>query len=201
MKPPDAVVHVVDDDEPLRVSLALLLTSAGLRVQTYDGPAAFLTNLLTLAPGCIITDMRMPQMNGLDLMVYLRARGVDHPVILITGHGDVALAVEAMKRGAADFLEKPFGDAALIAAVQKANDKQSDSLDPAEIQARKAVLALSGRERDVLRGLVDGKTNKMIARDLAISDRTVEEYRAQVKTKLGVVTLSALLKLSLRAGF
>jgi two-component system response regulator FixJ len=199
---PEPVVHVIDDDEAVRQSLALLLTSAGLRAQTYDGPRAFLAALPAMAPGCIITDMRMPGMSGLELMVHLGTLGSTRPVILITGHADVALAVEAMKRGAVDFLEKPFDDAALISAVRKAvHVGPVDVAQDADARtARAAVSALSAREKDVVRGLVDGKTNKMIARDLGISARTVEEYRATAKSKLGVRTLPALVRIALRAG-
>lgn len=201
--PPEPVVHVIDDDEAVRLSLALLLTSAGLRAQTYDGPGTFLAALPGLAPGCIVTDLRMPGMSGLELMVHLGTLGSIQPVILITGHADVALAVEAMKRGAADFLEKPFDDAALISAVRKAvHVAPVDVAQDADARtARAAVSTLSAREKDVVRGLVDGKTNKMIARDLGISARTVEEYRATAKGKLGVRTLPALVRIALRAGF
>lgn len=187
----------------MRRSLDLLLTSAGFRVQTYAGPGIFLASPLAPAPGCIVTDMRMPQMSGLELILHLRTIGEVQPVILITGHGDVALAVEAMKRGAVDFLEKPFSDGALIAAVQRAVNMAANGpdQDASRRSAEAAVRTLSARETDVLRGLVDGKTNKMIARDLNISARTVEEYRANIKAKLGVGSHSALLRSALRAGF
>ncbi|WP_339873706.1 response regulator [uncultured Brevundimonas sp.] len=201
MRPHDPVVYVIDDDEPMRRSLVLLLSSAGYRVQTYEGPAAFLDGASVLEPGCVVTDMRMPQMSGLELMSELRAKGIPMPVILITGHGDVALAVEAMKRGAVDFLEKPFEPATLIAAIQKTIDNARVRFDllADNRTARAALLTLSSREKDVLRGLVAGHTNKMIARELGISDRTVEEYRAKVKSKLGVTSLSALLTFVLKA--
>tara|TARA_R110002124_G_scaffold69697_5_gene187205 strand:- start:2116 stop:2727 length:612 start_codon:yes stop_codon:yes gene_type:complete len=201
LRPHDPVVYVIDDDEPMRRSLVLLLSSAGYRVQTYEGPAAFLDGASVLEPGCVVTDMRMPQMSGLELMSELRAKGIPMPVILITGHGDVALAVEAMKRGAVDFLEKPFEPATLIAAIQKTIDNARVRFDllADNRTARAALLTLSSREKDVLRGLVAGHTNKMIARELGISDRTVEEYRAKVKSKLGVTSLSALLTFVLKA--
>jgi two-component system response regulator FixJ len=199
----EPVVHVIDDDEAVRLSLALLLTSAGLRAETYDSPGAFLAALPATAPGCIITDMRMPGMSGLELMAHLAAQGRTQPVILITGHADVALAVDAMKRGAVDFLEKPFDAGALISAVLKAvHTAPVDGVQEADAQtARAAISTLSAREKDVLRGLVDGKPNKMIARDLGISARTVEEYRAMAKSKLGVRTLPAMIRVALRAGF
>ncbi len=202
MSLPDPVIHVIDDDEPCRLLLSLLLTVAGFRVQTYEGTAAFLATTSALASGCIITDLRMPQMSGLELMVHLQASGITLPVIMITAHGDVTMAVEAMKQGAADFLEKPLDEASLIAAVHKAIDaaaKEPDR-DAGRRSAQEAVLTLSAREKDVLRGLVAGKTNKMIARDLGISARTVEEYRATARTKLGVRSLSGLVQVALRAG-
>lgn len=182
MRPHEPVIYVIEDDEPVRRSLALLLSSAGYCVQAYDGPVAFLEVATTINPGCIITDMRMPHMSGLELMLELRSKGITLPVILITGHGDVALAVEAMKQGAVDFFEKPFEQTALIAAIQRTVDNARDGVDQQADShaARAALLTLSARERDVLRGLVAGQTNKMIARELGISDRTVEEYRAKV---------------------
>lgn len=202
MRPHEPVIYVIEDDEPVRRSLALLLSSAGYCVQAYDGPVAFLEVATTINPGCIITDMRMPHMSGLELMLELRSKGITLPVILITGHGDVALAVEAMKQGAVDFFEKPFEQTALIAAIQRTVDNARDGVDQQADShaARAALLTLSARERDVLRGLVAGQTNKMIARELGISDRTVEEYRAKVKTKLGVTSLSALLTVVMKAG-
>lgn len=202
MRPHEPVIYVIEDDEPVRRSLALLLSSAGYCVQAYDGPVAFFEVATALNPGCIITDMRMPHMSGLELMLELRAKGITLPVILITGHGDVALAVEAMKQGAVDFFEKPFEQTALIATIQRTVDNARDGVDRQADShaARAALLTLSVRERDVLRGLVAGQTNKMIARELGISDRTVEEYRAKVKTKLGVTSLSALLTVVMKAG-
>ena len=157
MRPHDPVVYVIDDDEPMRRSLVLLLSSAGYRVQTYEGPAAFLDGASVLEPGCVVTDMRMPQMSGLELMSELRAKGIPMPVILITGHGDVALAVEAMKRGAVDFLEKPFEPATLIAAIQKTIDNARVRFDllADNRTARAALLTLSSREKDGLRGQDD----------------------------------------------
>ena len=201
MRPHDPVVYVIDDDEPMRRSLGLLLTSAGYRVQIFEGPAAFLEGVSALESGCVVTDVRMPQMSGLELMLEIKRRGLCLPVILITGHGDVTLAVEAMKQGAVDFLEKPFEQTALIAAIQRTVDNARVRLDQMadSRDASAALQTLSARENDVLRGLVAGQTNKMIARELGISDRTVEEYRAKVKSKLGVTSLSALLTFVLKA--
>jgi two-component system response regulator FixJ len=179
MRSDPALVHVIDDDEPARQSLAFLLGTAGVEVRTYDSAVAFLNEATGVKTGCVITDVRMPEVSGIDLLHRLKELRVDVPVIVITGHGDVPLAVEAMKIGAFDFLEKPFDDEMLLASVRSALDRQDrDSqrhAERAEIEGRLA--ALSKRERDVLEGLVAGKANKQIAFDLGISPRTVEIYR------------------------
>jgi two-component system response regulator FixJ len=194
-------VHVIDDDEAVRHSLSFLLESAGLGVRCYTSAAEFL-GALPLAHGdCIVTDVRMPDIDGLELLSRLKAQGLGLPVIVMTGHGDVPLAVEAMKRGAIDFLEKPFDDEALLGAVRTAftlHDRESKrASDRAEIATRLA--GLSQRERQVLDGLVAGKPNKIIAFDLGISPRTVEIYRANVMTKMQAGSLSDLVRMSLLA--
>lgn len=198
----NAVVYVIDDDEALRDSLAFLLSSANFVVRTYDSALSFLGALAGTAPGCIITDVRMPEMTGLDLLRRLESVQAPFPVIVITGHGDVPLAVEAMKHGAVDFLEKPFADDALLSAVRSALNSQllevRRKAERAEIQDRLA--ALSNRERQVLEGLVAGHQNKAIAFDLGISPRTVEIYRANVMSKMQAASLSELVRLSLMAG-
>jgi two-component system, LuxR family, response regulator FixJ len=197
-----AVVHVIDDDEAMRQSLAFLLGTVGLEVQTYESAVAFLEVAPTVKAGCVITDVRMPGLSGVDLLRQLRERKLGIPVIVITGHGDVALAVEAMKIGAMDFLEKPFDDEALLASVRSAlNQLDRDRKREAErsdIESRLATL--SNRERDVLQGLVAGHANKQIAYDLGISPRTIEIYRANLMTKMQAASLSDLVRMALIAG-
>jgi two-component system response regulator FixJ len=197
----DAVVHIIDDDDAMRDSLSFLLEAADYKCITYDSAVAFLDVLARLAPGCIVTDIRMPGMSGLELVRTLRERSVSHPVIVITGHADVPLAVEAMKAGVADFIEKPFNDETLLAAVRQAMAHEAD--EQAERDARSELLAriesLSGREREVLDGLVAGRSNKVIAFDLGISPRTIEIYRANLMTKMGASGLSDLVRMALIA--
>ena len=202
MPPDSAVVHVIDDDEALRSSLAFLLRAHAIEVETYESAAAFLRIAPRLKSGCIITDVRMPEISGIELLRRLRELKIFLPVVVITGHGDVPLAVEAMKFGAADFLEKPFDDEILLAAVRSALDRQdSDSKRQAERAAiDERLAALSNRERDVLEGLVAGRANKQIAFDLGISPRTVEVYRANLMTKMHAASLSELVRMALVAG-
>ena len=199
----EALVHVVDDDEALRASLAFLLKTAGVPNRTYDSAAALLDTLETEMAGCVVTDIRMPDINGLELVRRLKDRGSQLPVIVITGHGDVPLAVEAMKAGVVDFLEKPFDDEALLAAIRAAMATGGATAHAAEERRRfEAMLApLSPRENYVLRGVVAGKQNKVIAHDLGISVRTVEVYRANVMTKTAARSLSELVRMALLAGF
>src|SRR5262245_33540082 len=198
--PSDVVVHVVDDDEAVRTSLSFLLKIAKLEVKTYDSASAFLNN--PPSSGCVITDVRMPDVSGIDLLRRLRELQVALPVIVITGHGDVPLAVEAMKLGAIDFFEKPFDDDALLAAVRSAlSSETADSRRSVERDEISEKLAsLSNRERQVLEGLVGGHPNKVIAFDLGISPRTVEIYRANVMTKMNAGSLSELVRMALVAG-
>jgi len=200
--PPNSFVHVIDDDDAVRDSLEFLLRTAKIEVRTYDSATAFLNTVADGAAGCIVTDVRMPGVSGVDLLRQLKARGSTMPVIVITGHGDIQLAVEAMKIGAADFLEKPFDDEVLLASVKAAlgrleKDAQRDT-ERAELNNRLATL--STREREVLEGLVAGKANKVIAFDLGISPRTVEIYRAHVMTKMNAGSLSELVRMALLAG-
>jgi two-component system response regulator FixJ len=198
----EATVHVIDDDEAVRESLAFLLRSAKLDVRTYDSATAFLAALPDTGAGCIVTDVRMPDLSGIDLLRRLRDRGVMVPVIVMTGHGDVPLAVEAMKIGAADFFEKPFDDDALIAAVRAAlgSYEKTARVETERAEAQERLAALTGREREVLDGLIAGKPNKIIAFDLGISPRTVEIYRANVMTKMNAGSLSELVRKALQAG-
>jgi two-component system response regulator FixJ len=193
------IVHIVDDDAAVRQSLAFLLGSAGLAVRLYDSAAAFLAGLPELKGGCLITDMRMPGMTGLELLHELRAKSCGLPAIVVTGHGDVPLAVEAMKAGAVDFIEKPFDQEAILSAVQAALDRAGGG-DNGDGQAIKARLGtLSERERQVLDGLIAGHPNKTIAYDLGISPRTVEVYRANLMTKMAARSLSELIRMAILA--
>ncbi len=195
-------VHVIDDDEAVRQSLEFLLQSADIEVATYDSATSFLAALPQIKGGCVVTDVRMPGLSGIDLLRRLRELEVHLPVIVITGHGDVPLAVEAMKIGAVDFFEKPFNDDLLVAAVRAAMSRQQkDTQRDAERAALQAKLAaLSNRERQVLLGLIAGHPNKTIAYDLGISPRTVEIYRANVMTKMEASSLSELVRMALVAG-
>lgn len=195
----DVAVHVVDDDVAVRKSLAFLLASEGLPVRLHESASVFLDGAPSAEAGCIVTDVRMPGIDGIELIRRLKERGVALPVIVMTGHADVPMAVEAMKEGAVDFLEKPFGDEVFLAAVRSALARQERNshhgAQVAEIQSR--FDALSERERQVLDGLVEGKANKVIAYDLGISPRTVEIYRANVMAKMQAKSLSELVRLAL----
>jgi two-component system, LuxR family, response regulator FixJ len=196
------IVHVIDDDEASRDSLAFLLQTADIAVETYASAAVFLERAGDAGASCIITDVRMPGMSGIDLLRRLKELKIEAAVIVITGHGDIALAVEAMKIGAADFLEKPFDDDVLLATVraalrQRGADEKRNA-ERTEIESRLA--ALSNRERDVLSGLVAGRANKQIAYDLGISPRTVEIYRANLMNKMQAGSLSELVRMALVTG-
>lgn len=193
------VVHVVDDDEAVRQSLAFLLGSAGLAVRLYDSAAAFLASLSGVRDGCLITDIRMPDMTGLELLHALRAQACFLPTIVITGHGDVPLAVEAMKAGAVDFIEKPFDQEVLLGAVQAALERGGGVESEQEQIVAARLASLSARERQVLDGLIAGHSNKTIAHDLGISPRTIEVYRANLMTKMEAKSLSELIRMALRA--
>ena len=197
-----ATVHIVDDDDALRESLAFLLGTARINVATHASASAFMEAIPGAKLSCVITDVRMPGMSGIDLLKRLREMKIEVPVIVITGHGDVPLAVEAMKVGAIDFLEKPFDDEVLLASVKAAIESQGGEIkrnaERAEIVSRLA--ALSNRERDVLGGLVAGRANKQIAFDLGISPRTVEIYRANLMNKMQAGGLSDLVRMALIAG-
>jgi two-component system response regulator FixJ len=197
---PEPVVHVIDDDAAVRDSIAFLLESAGLVARTYPSAIAYL-EAADLAPGCIVTDVRMPEMSGIELVRRLKAAGRRDPVIVITGHADVPLAIEAMKAGVADFIEKPFDDEVLLGAIRKAmrDGGAPEQVDAERAEAARRLATLSLREREVLDGLVAGRANKVIAFDLGISPRTVEVYRANVMTKMGAGSLSELVRLALAA--
>lgn len=194
----DTTVHVVDDDAALRDSLAFLISTNDLEPRLYASPLELL-EAARREPlsGCILTDVRMPEMSGIDLARRLRASGATTPIVVMTGHADLALAVEAMRAGVQDFIEKPFDDAVLIEALQRALAEP----DGARTAARDPLVAerlasLSQRELEVLEGLVAGHANKVIAYDLGISPRTVEVYRAIVMTKMQVRSLSELVRVT-----
>ena len=197
----EMVVHVVDDDDAVRRSLAFLLATDGLAVRVHASAVAFLESVPVVS-GCVLTDVRMPDLDGIELLRRLKRRGSPPPVIVMTGHADVPLAVEAMREGARDFIEKPFDDEVLLASVRAALAQAERSADvAAETSAVRARLAaLSEREREVLDGLVAGKANKVIGLDLGISPRTVEVYRANVMAKLQAGSLSELVRMTLVAG-
>jgi two-component system response regulator FixJ len=198
----EAIIYVIDDDEAVRQSLEFLLKTAGIAVRGFESAKAFIEMLPQVNSGCVITDVRMPEITGIDLLKKVKEAKPDLPVIVITGHGDISLAVEAMKIGAVDFLEKPFDDDHLLAAVRGALDREADlaqrKAEMNEIQDKLA--ALSNRERQVLEGLVAGKPNKTIAFDLGISPRTVEIYRANLMTKMAANSLSDLVRMAMVAG-
>jgi two-component system, LuxR family, response regulator FixJ len=196
----DLKAHIIDDDEAVRDALGFLLSTEDVPHKGYATADAFLEVAIS-ARGCVVTDVRMPGMDGLQLVRRLKEMGVTLPVIVMTGHGDVPLAVEAMKEGVADFFEKPFDDELILEAVRRAmaesGQGEAREIEKAEIAAR--IASLSGREREVLDGLLAGKANKVIAHDLAISPRTVEIYRANLMTKMRANSLSELVRMALRA--
>jgi len=200
--PDKTTVHVIDDDDAARESLAFLLRSANMDVCSYESAEDFLQGISSLRAGCIVTDVRMPGMSGIELLRRLREIDMKLPVIVITGHGDVPLAVEAMRVGAMDFLEKPYDDEALLTSVRNALGQgekiNAESQEKAQLLERSATL--SSREREVLEGLVAGHPNKIIAFNLGISPRTVEIYRANVMTKMKAGSLSELVRMALIAG-
>jgi two-component system response regulator FixJ len=194
-------IYVIDDDEGVRRALCLLLRSAGFTPFGYASAHQFLDECERLKPACIITDVRMPGMSGVELVRRLREMGLPHPVIVMTGHADVPIAVEAMKAGAADFLEKPLNDVLLLKALLAAQNTDR-SASPANTKNKAADLigGLSPREQDVLRWVVAGRANKVIAYDLGISPRTVEVHRANLMRKLGAASLSELVGIALSGG-
>lgn len=198
----ESLVHVIDDDEAMRQSLSFLLKTAGLGVVTYDSAAAFLRELPKVRLGCIVTDVRMPEISGIDLLHRLRDLRAKLPVIVVTGHGDVPLAVEAMKLGAIDFLEKPFDDEALLGAVNAAlrHEGANPKREAERTNIVERLATLSNRERQVLEGLVAGHPNKTIAYDHGISPRTVEIYRANLMSKMNAASLSDLVRMALISG-
>jgi two-component system response regulator FixJ len=199
------LVRVIDDDRAVRDSLEFLLRSAGFGVELFDSAEAFLAAPSPPPLGCVLTDIRMGGLDGLELMARLREASSKVPVIVMTGHGDVPLAVKAMKLGAVDFVEKPFDAEALIAAVQAALESGAAGSTPATVPTPSPELAsrlasLSQREQQVLQGLLEGRTNKEIARAFDLSPRTVEVYRAKLMTKMQAANISELVRFAIKAG-
>jgi two-component system response regulator FixJ len=195
------LVHLVDDDEAIRRSVGFMLKTSGFHVRAYESGVELLKTAPELEPGCILLDIRMPGMDGLEVQEALRSKGVTLPVIIMTGHGDVSLAVQAMKAGAVDFIEKPFEKAVLISAIDQALDqlKRSAASRERSDEALVRLQALTPREREVLDGLAKGLPNKTIAYDLGICPRTVEIHRANLMSKLGARSLSEALRLAFAA--
>lgn len=191
-----SVVHLIDDDEDVRRAVAFLLGTAGMAVKVYESAESFLKQDPRSLEGCIVSDVRMPGIDGLELLRRLGAQGVRLPVVIMTGHADVPMAVAAMKAGASDFIEKPFSDEILLAALRQASTfATANSADRADASMR--LKSLSLREKQVLDGLLAGQANKAIAFDLGLSPRTVEVHRANVMTKMGVTSLSSLVRVAL----
>jgi two-component system response regulator FixJ len=196
----ERIVHIVDDDIAVRRSLERLLDSAGLAVISYETPLDFLEAAPHLSGGCLLLDVRMPAMDGLEMQAHLRQAGIAIPTIVMTGQGDVHTAVRAMKAGAVDFIEKPFDDNILFRAIEAAfarGQRPDRSRDAAEAAQRIALL--SPREHEVLDALVAGKPNKVIAGDLGISVRTVEVHRARMMERLGVRQFAEAIRLAVMA--
>lgn len=195
-------IFVVDDDEAIRSSLQWLLESEGLKVETFSSPQSFLKSYYPGRAGCMLLDVRMPGMSGLELQEHLRESDVQIPIIIITGHGDVPMAVRAMKTGALDFIEKPFDDEKLLDGIQRAlqldqarRERQSDR---AEMAARLA--NLTPREHEVMLKVTEGKSNKEIANELGVSAKTVEAHRARVMEKMEARSLAELVRMVLSSG-
>lgn len=197
MSSPEIVVHIVDDEEAVRNSLAFLLSTSGFAVRTHQTATAFLDTAAGIRNGCLVTDLRMPDMSGVELLKRLRDGGAMLPAIVITGHGDVQMAVEAMKSGALDFIEKPFSEDVLIASIRRAVALAANQVrNEATLEATRTRLAsLSEREAQVLKGVVAGQPNKTIAFELGISPRTVEVYRAGLMAKMQARSLPDLVRM------
>ena len=198
----ERLVYLVDDDEAIRRSAGFMLKTSGYQVKAFASGVELLKEAKELSPGCILLDVRMPEMDGLQVQQALQDRGVGFPVIVMTGHGDVGVAVQAMKAGAVDFIEKPFEKAVLLSAIDEGFSRieQAGRSRARAEEAQVRLQALTPRERDVLEGLVRGHPNKTIAYDLDISPRTVEIHRANLMTKLGVASLSEALRIAFAAG-
>jgi two-component system response regulator FixJ len=199
--PTNAVIHLIDDDEHVRRAVAFLLGTAGFAVRVHESAVLFFENLDGLQPGCIVSDVRMPGMDGVELQRRLKDKGVAMPMIIMTGHADVALAVSAMKAGAVDFIEKPFDDEVLLTAVRTALAQyaQAGQTTGETSLIRSRLETLSEREKQVLEGLLSGHPNKTIAYDLDLSPRTVEVHRSNLMAKMGAKSLSDLVRMAMLA--
>lgn len=196
----DTTVHLVDDDEGVREALTVLLTEAGFAVRTYKSGTEFLEKFDPASRGCIVSDIRMPGLDGLELQQRLRARKVKQPIIFITGHGDIQMAVQAIRGGASDFIEKPFDDAVLINAIRRElNAAPADEAPASDSEARRKLAQLTPREREVLDCMVAGKANKITAFELGLSIRTVETHRAHIMQKMSAGSLSELVRMVIAA--
>jgi two-component system, LuxR family, response regulator FixJ len=198
----DRTIYLIDDDEAVRRSAGFMLKTSGYAVSAFESGVAFLKEVKELAPGCILLDVRMPGLDGLEVQRELGSRGITYPVIVMTGHGDIGVAVQAMKAGAVDFIEKPFEKAVLLHAIEEGLARLA-SKSRAHVRREEALVRLNGltpREQDVLQGLARGLPNKTIAYDLGISPRTIEIHRANLMTKLEVSSLSEALRIAFAAG-
>jgi two-component system response regulator FixJ len=201
--PETHTVYVIDDDSAARDSLEFLLTAHGLAVRAFETAESFISALPKGSEGCVVTDVRMPGMTGIQLLRELKNQSFAMPVIVITGHGDIPLAVEAMREGAADFLEKPYDEEALLKSISRSLEaaRSGAAAENTKADIVQRISSLSGRESEVMAGLVAGKSNKVIAIELNISPRTVEIYRANVMSKMDADSLPALVRMAIEAGF
>jgi two-component system response regulator FixJ len=197
MNSTDVIVHVVDDEEAVRNSLAFLLSSSGIAVRTHASAAAFLEIAPGIKNGCLVTDLRMPDIDGVELLRRLNGIGAMLPAIVVTGHGDVQMAVEAMKNGALDFIEKPYSEEVLLESIRRVVDRAASQIDAgtAEKKTLEKLASLSERELQVLKGVVQGQANKTIGFELGISPRTVEVYRAGLMSKMQAKSLAELVRM------
>ena len=195
---PEATVFIVDDDAAVRDALAMLFRSSGLRAESFDSAASFLERARLESRCCLVLDIRMPGLSGIELQALLAARGVRIPIVFVTGHGDIPMAVEAVKRGAFGFLEKPFDDNQLLAEVRHALERMPGAQSRPDVGAR--LSRLSAREREVLDGVLAGKPSRQIAEDLSISVKTVEFHRSRIMGKLRVRSVAQLFRVCLAPG-
>lgn len=202
MSDPAPTVYLVDDDTSVLRGLGRLLAAAGMKVAAFDSPRDFLEAFDPAAPGCLVLDVEMPELSGPDLQQALAAKSSSLPIVFLTGHGDIPMSVQAMKRGAADFLTKPVDDEALLAAIRNAFEKNRALRKVREelAQIEQRLAALTSREREVLEGVVAGRLNKQIAAELGTVEKTIKVHRAHVMQKMGARTLADLVRLAGRAG-
>jgi len=196
------IVHIIDDEDAVRRSASFMLRKSGFTVAAWNSGVDFLKNARNAPMGCVLLDVRMPEMDGLEVQQELSSNGIAMPVVVLTGHGDVSIAVRAMKAGAVDFIEKPFERSTLLAAIDAAFERLADAegRSARASDAAAQIASLSAREQDVLKGLAQGQANKAIASSLGISPRTVEVHRANLMAKLGVRSLSEVLRIAFAAG-